>query len=140
MTENTLPFGVGGFTVIGLYLAGLLVIGWFGRRAQKENSMRDFYLGGSGIGFIALLLTLYATQYSGNTMLGFSGKAYRTGFAFLVSVHFMISIIVGYLLFAPQLHRLSKKYGFITPTDFLNHRFGSQASHRKMKKGLEDIL
>lgn len=126
MAENTLPFGVGGLTVIALYLVGLLVIGWFGRRAQVENSMRDFYLGGSGIGFIALLLTLYATQYSGNTMLGFSGRAYRSGFAFLVSVHFMISIIVGYLLLAPQLHRLSKKYGFITPTDFLNHRFQSK--------------
>ena len=127
MSESQLPFGLGGFVVIALYLVGLLVIGWFGRRAQTENSMRDFYLGGSGIGFIALLLTLYATQYSGNTMLGFSGRAYRSGFTFLVSVHFMISIIVGYLLFAPQLHRLSKKYGFITPTDFLQHRYHSQA-------------
>ena len=126
MNDSIIPFGKGGLGVIALYLGGLLLIGWFGHRARKEDSMRDFYLGGPGIGFVALLLTLYATQYSGNTMLGFSGRAYRTGFTFLVSVHFMISIIIGYLLFAPQLHRLSKKFGFITPTDFLNHRYQSR--------------
>ncbi len=125
MTEGILPFGPGGLMVIGAYLLGLLLIGGFGHRAQKENSLRDFYLGGSGIGFAALLLTLYATQYSGNTMLGFSGRAYRTGFGFLVSVHFMIAIIISYLLFAPQLHRLGKRYGFITPTDYLKQRFQS---------------
>ncbi|MDA7632785.1 sodium:solute symporter family protein [bacterium] len=125
MNDSILPFGPGGLSVIGLYLFGLLLIGWMGHRARKEDTLKDFYLGGSGIGFVALLLTLYATQYSGNTMLGFSGRAYRSGFTFLVSVHFMISIIIGYLLFAPQLHRLSKKFGFITPTDFLDHRFKS---------------
>ena len=130
MNESILPFGPGALLVIGLYLAGLLFIGWFGHRARKEDTLKDFYLGGPGIGFLALLLTLYATQYSGNTMLGFSGSAYRSGFGFLVSVHFMISIIIGYLLFAPQLHRLSKKFGFITPTDYLNHRFKSKTINR----------
>ncbi len=126
MNDSIIPFGKGGLGVIALYLVGLLLIGWYGRRARQEESLRDFYLAGPGVGFIALLLTLYATQYSGNTMLGFSGRAYRTGFTFLVSVHFMISIIIGYLLFAPQLHRLSKKFRFITPTDFLNHRYRSR--------------
>jgi len=36
----------------------------------------------------------------------------------------MTAIIVGYLLFAPRLHRLSQKHQFITPNDFLNHRYG----------------
>lgn len=127
MNENMIPFGPGGLSFIGLYLMSLVLIGWFGHRARRENSLRDFYLGGSSLGFIALLLTLYATQYSGNTMLGFSGRAYRTGFGFLVSVHFMTAIIIGYMLFAPQLHRLGRRHGFITPTDYLNHRFGSRA-------------
>lgn len=126
MNNKLLPFGPGGLTVIGVYLLGLLVIGWIGQRARKENSLRDFYLGGSGIGTMALLLTLYATQYSGNTMLGFSGRSYQTGFGFLVSLHFMIAIIIGYLLFAPKLHRLSKRHQFVTPTDFLNFRYSSK--------------
>ncbi len=126
MNNPVLPFGPGAIAFIGCYLIGLLVIGWLGHRARGADTLRDFYLAGPGIGFVALLLTLYATQYSGNTMMGFSGRAYRTGFGFLVSVHFMTSIIVGYLLFAPQLHRLGKKHGFITPTDLLRHRYQSR--------------
>ncbi|MBT5927112.1 MAG: sodium:solute symporter family protein, partial [Verrucomicrobia bacterium] len=124
MNDNVMPFGWGGITFLGCYLAGLLFIGWMGGRAKKDNSLRDFYLGGKGVGMIVLLLTLYATQYSGNTMFGFSGKAYRIGFSWITSVHFMTAIIVGYLLFAPRLHRLSQKHQFITPNDFLNHRYG----------------
>ena len=123
MNDSVMPFGWGGIAFLGCYLAGLLFIGWLGGRAKKDNSLRDFYLGGKGVGMIVLLLTLYATQYSGNTMFGFSGKAYRIGFSWITSVHFMTAIIVGYLLFAPRLHRLSHQHHFITPNDFLNHRY-----------------
>jgi len=123
MNESVMPFGWGGITFLVCYLIGLLFIGWLGGRAKKDNSLRDFYLGGKGVGMVVLLLTLYATQYSGNTMFGFSGKAYRVGFSWITSVHFMTAIIVGYLLFAPGLHRLSRKHQFITPNDFLNHRY-----------------
>ena len=35
----------------------------------------------------------------------------------------MTSIVVCYLLFAPKLHRLSKKYNFLTPADYIQHRY-----------------
>ena len=78
-----------GFAFILAYLAVLILIGWLGHRAKKEDSLSDFYLGGRGLGLLVLLLTLYATQYSGNTMMGFVGSAYRQGFQFLVSVTFV---------------------------------------------------
>lgn len=120
-----IPFGTGAFVFIALYLVSLIVIGWFSMRSRKSRSMHEFYLGGSsGIGFIALLFTLYATQYSGNTLLGFSGRAYSIGYAWTVSVVFMTAIVICYLLFAPQLHKLARKHSFVTPTDFLKHRYG----------------
>ncbi len=125
MNEGLLPFGPGAWVVIGLYVASLLVLGWIGYRARAEDSLRDFYLAGRGFGFLVLVLTLYATQYSGNTLLGFTGKTYRIGYAWVMSLHFMTAIIVFYLLFAPQLYRLARARGFITPTDYLNHRFRS---------------
>lgn len=109
-----------------LYLSSLLLIGATGRRARKEDSLSDFYLGGRGFGVGVLFLTLYATQYSGNTLVGYAGSAYRSGFGFLVSVVFMMSIIGGYLIFAPKLHQLSSRHGFITLGDYLTHRFGSR--------------
>ena len=117
--------GTGGMICMGIYLFSLIGIGLAGRFARKENTMADFYLAGRGMGVFVLFLTLYATQYSGNTLIGFSGRAYREGFTALVTVTFMTVIIGAYLIYAPKLYRLSKKYNFITVGDFIQHRFQS---------------
>ncbi len=122
--NQLVPFGLGAKVFIVCYLLSLFVVGAFGYRARKKHTMRDFYLAGNGIGFVVLLLTLYSTQYSGNTMLGFSGKAYRIGLSWVTCVHFMTAIVVVYLTFAPKLYRLAKERHYITPTDFLADRFG----------------
>lgn len=124
--EDPMPFGLGAFVFIGLYLLSLIGIGILGKKAQKESSLRDFYLGGQGVGFVVLWLTLFATQYSGNTIIGFTGKSAKIGFAWITAVQFMIAIVASYLIFAPKLHRLAKREGFITPTDYLQFRFGNR--------------
>ena len=63
MKEGLLPFGPGAWVFIALYLGSLLLVGWWGYRARREDSLKDFYLAGSGFGFTVLVLTLYATQY-----------------------------------------------------------------------------
>ena len=115
----------GGMIYMGLYLFSLIGIGLAGRFARKENTMADFYLAGRGMGVFVLFLTLYATQYSGNTLIGFTGQAYREGFTALVTVTFMTVIIGAYLIFAPKLYRLSKEHNYITVGDFIQHRFQS---------------
>ncbi len=65
--NELLPFHAGAWIFIGLYLGSLIGIGWLGYRARRENTLADFYLAGSSFGFVILFLTLYATQYSGNT-------------------------------------------------------------------------
>ena len=124
MKDNAL-LDTTGIAFMGLYLVSLLLIGVIGRLARKEDSLADFYLSGRGMGLFVLFLTLYATQYSGNTLIGMAGKSYRQGYAFLVSVTFMMSVIGAYLIYAPKLHRLSKKKKFITIGDYIEHRYGS---------------
>ncbi len=124
---KTALLDTGGIIFMSLYLLSLLLIGLAGRFARREDSLADFYLSGRGMGLFVLFLTLYATQYSGNTLIGFAGKAYRQGYFFLVSVTFMMSVIGAYLLYAPKLHRLSKKHGYITPGDYVQNRFRSNA-------------
>lgn len=116
-----------GFVLIGVYLAALLAIGVAGRLARRENTLRDFYLGGGRLGLLVLFFTLYATQYSGNTMIGFPAQAYRSGFVFLSSVTFMACVVGAYLIFAPRLHRLAKERQYVTPCDYLQDRFGHRA-------------
>ena len=65
--SNLLPFGVGAWSFFSLYLLSLLLLGWLSFKARQENSLKDFYLGGQGFSFVVLFMTLYATQYSGNS-------------------------------------------------------------------------
>ena len=111
----------------GAYVALLLLLGALGRRAMRERSLADFYLAGRTLGFAVLLLTLFATQYSGNSMSGFPGQTYRRGLSYFMSVTFMVGIVSGYLLFAPRLFRAARRWALITPTDYLSRRFGSRA-------------
>jgi SSS family transporter len=123
---EALPFGPGALVVVGFYILSLLAIGGYAFTKRKDESLGDFFLAGRSMGFAVLILTLYATQYSGNTFLGFSGAAYREGLGFILSIHFMTAIVIAYLLFAPKLYRLSREHRFITPGDFIYHRFQSR--------------
>jgi len=116
----------GGIWFLVAYLTSLILIGFAGKFASKEESLKEFYLGGKGFGVGVLFLTMYATQYSGNSLIGFAGSAYRNGWFFLVGVTFMIAIVAGYLLYAPKLYPISKKHGFITAGDYINFRYNSQ--------------
>ncbi len=125
MNDELIPFTTAELIFIGCYLLSLVAIGIAGFRARRENSLKDFYLAGKGIGFVVLLLTLYSTQYSGNTLFGFTGKTYRVGFSWAVSIHFMTAIVIFYLILAPKLFALAKRNHFITPADFITHRYRS---------------
>lgn len=120
----------GGPVAIGIlvfYAVLLLVIGYFAGRTQPgvRTSSRSYYLAGGGLGFVALFFTLYATQYSGNNIVGYPPEAYRSGFSWWQSVPFMIAVIGAYLLFAPRLYGIAKRRGFVTPTDWIRYRFNS---------------
>ncbi|MCX2729756.1 sodium:solute symporter family protein [Saccharopolyspora sp. NFXS83] len=118
--------GLSGIIVLITYAVVMLVIGFFaGKGAEAGKSVRGYYLGGGGLGFTALFFTLYATQYSGNSIVGYAPEAYRSGFLWWQSVPFMIAVIGGYLLFAPRLYVIAKREGFVTPTDWVRHRFRS---------------
>ena len=121
---NTLvPLGTGAWIFIGVYLFSLIGIGFLGLRARRENTMADFYLAGNGFGFTILFLTLFATQYSGNTFFAFTGATYRMGYPWIVSLHFMTAVVICYLIYAPKLFQLAKANRYVTPSDYVQDRF-----------------
>ena len=124
MKVDSALLGPGGIAFLCFYILTLILIGWLGKKARKENSLTDFYLAGRGMGVLVLFLTLYATQYSGNTLVGFAGRAYREGYHALVLVTFLSAAVGAFIVYAPKLYRLSKKHEFITPADYVHHRFG----------------
>ena len=71
-----LALGGGSLAFVGLYLLSLLVLGVWGKKKRLNNSLGDYYLAGRNLGLPVMLLTLFATQYSGNALFGFTGQAY----------------------------------------------------------------
>lgn len=110
--------------VLGCYVILLIIIGFLGRRASKGKTLADFFVQSRGMGLLVLFFTLYATQYSGNTVVGFAAKGYREGFYFVYSAILMMGVIGAYLIFAPKLQKLSQKKHYITAGDYLADRFG----------------
>lgn len=121
--------GADGIIILSVFAVVMLLIGYLSGRGDKNlhQSLSGYYLAGRNLGFIALFFTLYATQYSGNTIVGYAPAAYRTGFSWLQSISFMTIIIGIYLLFAPRLYVIAKRKNFVTPTDWIQHRFNSKA-------------
>ena len=123
---NNLSLGLGAILFTAAYLLTMVVLGLVAKAKRKENSLSDFYLAGRSLGPFVLLLSLYATQYSGNTVVGYPAEASRLGYAWIMSVSFMMAIVVGYLLYAPRLRRVACARGFVTPGDWVDYRFDSK--------------
>lgn len=122
-----------GLLVLGLYLAFMLAIAEWAKRARRDDTPGDHFLAGRELGVFVLFLTLYATAYSGNSLLGYPGRAYRSGFSFIMATGFMMSIIVMFHLLVPKLRPVAVQYGFVTPGDWLRHRFGNSGAARWLR-------
>lgn len=127
--DNLAFGGASGIIILIVYACIMLAIGFLAGRGQSHlgDSMSSYFLAGKSLGIVALFFTLYATQYSGNTLVGYAPAAYRQGFPYLQSVMFFVLIVAVYLLFAPRLYAISKRENFITPVDWIRHRFNSTA-------------
>lgn len=125
--RDLMPLGTGAWLFISIYLLSLIAVGWYAKQRQQANTLNDFYLAGSGFGFTVLFLTLFATQYSGNTFFAFTGATYRLGYAWMVSLHFMTTVVIAYLSFAPKLHQLARERHYLTPADYIQDRYRNRA-------------
>ena len=122
---SSVPLAYGAVVFTGVYLAAMIGLGFLAKSKRAGDSLSDFYLAGRSLGPLVLVLTLYATQYSGNSVVGYPAEASRLGYAWIMSVSFMMAIVVGYLLYAPKLQRVARRQGFVTPGDWVDYRFGS---------------
>ncbi len=120
--------GWSGIFVLVLYGVLMLGVGVFAflRNRGMRESLDEYYLGGRGLGVMVLFFTFFATQYSGNTVIGYPPTAYRMGYQYLVSVPFFIMIIMVYLFFAPRLYALGRRFSLLTPVDWIELRFRSK--------------
>jgi len=116
----------GPIVTLAISLVVMLYVGWYSYKKRQAESMEDYFLASRTLGTLVVALSLFATQYSGNSMIGYTARAYRIGFQQLVFPVFMVMIPVGYMLFIPRLYVLANKRKYITLLDFLEDRFQSK--------------
>ena len=129
-----------GLLGLGVYLTVLVGVAEVARRARRDASPGDHFLAGRELGVFVLFLTLYATAYSGNSLLGYPGEAYRRGFSWIMATGFMMSIIVAFHLLVPRLRPVAVSRGFVTPGDWVRYRFGSESGGRALVMGVAVLM
>lgn len=110
-------------TVMVLYLAALLVIGW--RASRRTHGGEDFHLAGRSLGPWAAGISSTASSESGWVTLGAVGMTYVYGIS---GLWFAPGCLLGYLvniyIVAPRLRRWSAEHRSVTMTDVFTSRWG----------------
>ncbi|WP_018127190.1 sodium:solute symporter [Balneola vulgaris] len=108
------------YTVLVLYLIGIAVLGL--RASGKQTSTRDYFLGGEGIPWWAVLFSVVATETSTLTFISIPAVAYGGNLTFLqITIGYALGRIVVALLFLPKYYE-GEMY---TAYQFLEKRFGA---------------
>ena len=129
-----------GIFALALYLVVLVAVAEVARRARKSRTPADHFLAGRELGVFVLFLTLYATAYSGNSLLGYPGEAYRRGYSFVMATGFMLAIIVVFHALVPRLRWFAVRHRFVTPGDWVRFRFGGEAGGGPLLAGVSLLM
>jgi len=89
MSQTNLYFNAGDWTVIVLYVLGIICLGlWFGR---DQHTTRDYFLGSKSVPWWGIGLSIVAAETSALTVIGVPAMAYGGNLAF-------IQMIIGYVI------------------------------------------
>lgn len=111
---------------IGLYLLIALATAW-ATRSGAARDMSGYFLGDRRMGGMVSALSYSATTYSAFMLVGLAGLTYAGGIG---ALGFEIVYFAGVSLvsvFGPRFWAVGRRYGFVTPSEMLAHRYQSRA-------------
>jgi len=111
--------------LVGYLLVIVLVTLW-SRMRTKTGDPVDYFIASRGLtGFISAM-TYAATTYSAFMMVGLVGLSYATGVGALVfELAYLISTVAILSTAGIRVWEMSKKQGYVTPTQMLREKYGS---------------
>jgi SSS family transporter len=113
--------------LLALYTVLLVYHAYSGQKETK--GLADYYVGGRGMGGVALGLSFFATYSSTNSFVGFSGQAHAWGAPWLLLVPFVIGFsLFAWSVVAPRLRVFTRSLDSLTVPDFIGFRFDSTAA------------
>ncbi|MCM3602808.1 sodium/proline symporter PutP [Robertmurraya korlensis] len=121
---------------IAIYMAGMLLIGWYSYR--KTSNLTDYMLGGRSLGPAVTALSAGAADMSGWLLMGLPGAIYVNG---LVDAWIAIGLTIGaylnWVLVAPRLRSYTQVANdSITIPGYLENRFKDQTKLLRIVSGV----
>ena len=107
------------WVVVGVYLVAVLVIGFM--VSHKATSGDELFLAGRSLGFVAIGLSLFASNISSTTLIGVAGAAYSSGISVAHYELWAALILVVMALFTIPVFLRNR---LTTIPEYLGRRFG----------------
>lgn len=125
---------------IGIYLAGMLLIGWYAYR--KTSNLTDYMLGGRALGPAVTALSAGAADMSGWLLMGLPGGIYVSGLADAwIAIGLTIGAYLNWLLVAPRLRTYTQVANdSITIPSYLENRFKDNTKLLRIVSGIVILI
>ncbi|MFD0050474.1 sodium/proline symporter PutP [Actinomycetes bacterium NPDC127524] len=125
---------------IGIYMAGMLLIGYIAYR--RTSSLSDYMLGGRNLGPAVTAMSAGASDMSGWLLMGLPGSMYAAG---LSSGWIVVGLTAGaylnWLFIAPRLRIFTEAANnSLTIPDFFHNRFKDASSILKITSALVILI
>ncbi len=114
--------------MFAIYIAIMLLIGWFGYRSTQDLS--DYILGGRKLGPFVVALAAGASDMSGWLLMGLPGAIYTEGIsASWIAIGLIIGAYLNWLFVAPRLRVYTERSGdALTLPDYFSNRFNDRSN------------
>jgi SSS family solute:Na+ symporter len=110
--------GAAAYVVIAIYMIFVLFIGFFLSRFQKGG--KDYFAGGNKIPWWISGVSLYMTNFSAATFVGFAGTVYLTGYYGWLS---FAATPIGYVIGSMLTAKAWRRSRVISPFEYTTTRF-----------------
>ncbi len=121
---NGVALGVFVFFFVAVTVIGFLAARW--RRAENALNLDEWGLGGRSFGTWVTWFLLGGDLYTAYTFVAVPAAIYAAGASGFFAVPYTILIYPMAFLFLPRLWSVSRRHGYVTPSDFVRGRYGSK--------------
>ncbi|PLS05817.1 sodium/proline symporter PutP [Neobacillus cucumis] len=125
---------------IGIYMVGMLLIGYFAYK--RTSNLSDYMIGGRGLGAAVTALSAGASDMSGWLLMGLPGAMFTQGLsASWIAIGLTIGAYLNWLYVAPRLRIYTETANnSMTIPAYLENRFGDNSSILRLTSGLVIIV
>lgn len=113
------------WTGVAVYVVLAMIAAWASRHSA-QGTMVGYFLGDRQMGGFASALSYSATTYSAFMLIGLAGLTYKGGIGALGFELIYLCGVSMVLIFGPRFWLAGKKFGYVTPSEMLGHRYDNR--------------